>query len=88
MKTLGKLIAAALVIGLTPFRFRSDRENGSYEVGGLLWSLKKSAGEEADDYTLELLPFAREKADEAPLREESADEAAAPAAEPEQAGEA
>ena len=89
MKTLGKLIAAALAVGLTPFRFKSDRETGAYEVGGLLWSLKKTPGEEADNYTLELLPFiGGQTADaEASLQEEPAGEAAAPAAEPEQAEE-
>ncbi len=60
MKKLKKLLGVAALVGLTPYRFRSDRETGSFEVGGLLWSLKKTAGEETDNYTVELLPFMKD----------------------------
>lgn len=57
MKKLARLIGFAALVGLTPYRFAIDRETRSYEIGGLLWSLKKECGEESDTFTLELLPF-------------------------------
>ena len=57
MKKLGKAVAFALAAGMIPFRFRKDSETGSFEVRSLLWSVKKTAGKEQDNYTVELLPF-------------------------------
>lgn len=98
MKGMGKLLgavgAAALAVVLTPFRFKSDKETGSYEVGALLWSLKKTAGEEKDTYTIELLPtlnkgVKEEVAEEAEGVEEAeeapAEEVKEPAEEPAEA---
>ena len=75
MKKLTKLLAAALAVGLTPFYFKSNKETGSYEVGGLLWSLKKTPGEETDNYTVELLPFVKtgEATEAAHAEEDTAD---------------
>ena len=84
-KILSAIGGVALAAGLIPYRFRSDKEKGSYEVGGLLWSLKKDRGEEKDNYTVELLPFIgkQNSSDEA---QETADQAVEEAAE--EAGEA
>ena len=81
-KILGGLGAAALAAGLIPCRFISDEDSGSYEVGGLLWSLKKSAGQERDNYTVEFFPGLgkREQPDGEPAPEEP--EAEDPAEEP------
>lgn len=57
VKIIGAAGAVALAAGLVPYRFKSDKESGEFELGGLLWNLKKSAGEEEDTYTMELLPF-------------------------------
>ena len=75
-KILGGLGAAALAAGLIPYRFLSDEDSGSYEVGGLLWSLKKSAGQERDNYTVEFFPGLgkHEQPDEEPAAEEPAAE--------------
>lgn len=79
-KMLGKLGAAALVAGLIPYRFESDKETGSYEVGGMLWTLKKTAGEENDTYSFELFPFAGQ-------RKQTEETAETPAEETEEAAE-
>lgn len=55
-KILGGVCLGALTAGLIPFRFKRDRESGSFEVGSLLWAVKKTPGEEKDTYTVELLP--------------------------------
>ena len=47
----------ALAAGLVPTHFKSDKESGEFEIGGLLWNLKKAPGEEEDTYTMQLLPF-------------------------------
>ncbi len=90
-KTLGLLGGAALLASLVPTRFKRDEESGGFELGGLLWSLKKTPGEETDDYTLELLPFLNSGEDpageepEEPAGEqaEAPAESEAPAEEPE-----
>ena len=71
IKFLGK---TALAAGLIPYRFNKDEETGSYEIGGLLWSLKKTAGEENDSYALELLPFLKNIEAAAEASSEDADE--------------
>ena len=94
-KILGTIGVAALAAGLTPYCFQKDDETGDIEVKALLWSLKKSVGEESDEYTLELLPFlggigktaqepaAEESVTEEPAAEEpAAEEPEAPAEEP------
>lgn len=76
-KILGGLGAAALAAAVIPYRYASDAESGSYEVGGLLWSLKKSAGPEKDNYTVELFPGLGKReqpAPEEPAAEELAEE--------------
>ena len=55
--SIGKLIGAALAAGMIPYRVKTDEETGSFEMGALLWTLKKTPGEEKDNYTIELLPF-------------------------------
>ena len=57
VKIIGAAGAMALAAGLVPYHFKSDKESGEFELGGLLWNLKKTTGEEEDTYTMELLPF-------------------------------
>lgn len=61
MSKLGKIIGGvaigALAAGLIPYRFRKDKETGEFELGALLWGLKKTPGEEQDTYSVEFLPF-------------------------------
>ena len=57
MNKLTKLVFAGLAAGLVPLYVKRDKEAGSFEVGGLLWSVKKTPGEERDNYTIELLPL-------------------------------
>lgn len=57
VKIIGAASAVALAAGLVPYHFKSDKESGEFELGGLLWNLKKTSGEEEDTYTMELLPF-------------------------------
>ena len=57
VKIIGAAGAVALAAGLVPYHFKSDKESGEFELGGLLWNLKKTTGEEEDTYTMELLPF-------------------------------
>lgn len=78
VKIIGAAGAVALAAGLVPYHFKSDKETGEFELGGLLWNLKKSAGEEEDTYTMELLPFVDKE--DAPA-EEAAAEGEAPAEE-------
>ena len=56
VKIIGAAGAVALAAGLVPYHFTSDKESGEFELGGLLWNLKKTTGEEEDTYTMELLP--------------------------------
>lgn len=53
-KILKGVGVAALAMGLIPYRIRSDKETGSFEVDALLWSVKKTAGEENDQYDIEV----------------------------------
>ncbi|MGM9536751.1 MAG: hypothetical protein ACI3VN_00285 [Candidatus Onthomonas sp.] len=57
VKIIGAAGAVALAAGLVPYHFKSDKESGEFELGGLLWNLKKTSGEAEDTYTMELLPF-------------------------------
>ncbi|MGM9593428.1 MAG: hypothetical protein ACI3U8_03670 [Candidatus Onthomonas sp.] len=57
VKIIGAAGAVALAAGLVPYHFKSDKESGEFELGGLLWNLKKTTGKEEDTYTMELLPF-------------------------------
>ena len=85
-RAIGTLTLGAFAASLLPYRFKRDKETGGYEIGALLWALKKTPGEEQDTYSLELLPLlgGNEKSDEAeeedlfdiPVAEEIADEAA------------
>lgn len=61
MKLFGKALGAAALAALVPYRFQSDKQTGSFELGALLWSLKKKPGEEKDVYTIEFLPFMGKK---------------------------
>ncbi|MBQ9827288.1 MAG: hypothetical protein IJM62_01250 [Lachnospiraceae bacterium] len=54
MKKLTKIL---LIAALVPNHINIDKEAGTFETGGLLWSLKKTPGEDSNKYTLELLPF-------------------------------
>lgn len=82
-KLLGAAGITALVASIVPFRFKSDKETGEFEVGGLLWNLKKTPGAEEDTFTMELLPFVDKETEEdtAAAAEAAAEEAAAPAEE-------
>ncbi|MCC8181559.1 MAG: hypothetical protein LIO45_01045 [Clostridiales bacterium] len=73
VKVIGAAGAVALAASLIPYHFKSDKESGEMELGGLLWNLKKTPGEEEDTYTMELLPFIGKEKEEAPA-EEAADE--------------
>ena len=70
MNKLGKLICrvclGAAAASVVPCRFKMDRETGAFEVGSLLWAVKKTPGRERDKYTIELLPLfgAKEEAAE------------------------
>ena len=64
VKIIGAASAAALAAALVPYRFKSDKESGEFELGGLLWNLKKTPGEEEDTYTMELLPFLNQEVEE------------------------
>ena len=61
MKKLGKLIGrvclGAAAASVLPYRFQMDKDTGSFEVGSLLWAVKKTPGRERDKYTIELLPL-------------------------------
>ena len=57
VKIIGAAGAVAAAAALVPYHFKSDKESGEFELGGLLWKLRKEAGEEEDTYTMELLPF-------------------------------
>ena len=57
VKIIGAASAVALAAGLVPTHFKTDKETGEFEIGGLLWNLKKAPGEEEDTYTMKLLPF-------------------------------
>ena len=52
VKIIGAAGAVALAAGLVPYHFKSDKESGEFELGGLLWNLKKTTGEEEDTYTI------------------------------------
>lgn len=75
MKTIVKIIGAAGAVAaaaaLVPYHFKNDKDSGEFELGGLLWKLRKEAGEEEDTYTMELLPFMKKEAE----AEEASDEA-------------
>lgn len=89
-KIIGTVTLGALTVSLLPHRFKKDKETGAFELGAVLWSLKKTPGEERDTYTVELLPFLNKGEDadedfgeeffeepfEAPAAEEIADKVA------------
>ena len=84
VKIIGAAGAVALAAGLVPYHFKSDKESGEFELGGLLWNLKKTTGEEEDTYTMELLPF-MDKEEEAPQETAEAEvEVETESAEPEE----
>lgn len=87
VKIIGAAGAVALAAGLVPYHFKSDKESGEFELGGLLWNLKKSAGEEEDTYTMELLPFMDKEEKQEPVEadvEVETEEEAASTEEPEE----
>ena len=59
--SIGKIIGLALIAGLVPYKFKKDEETGAFEVGGLLWSVKKTPGEEKDNYTINIIPIVGNK---------------------------
>ena len=63
-KIIGAICGGVLAAAIAPYRIKIDKENRSFEIDALLWSLKKKAGEEKDDYSLELLPLFVGKNDE------------------------
>ncbi len=75
-KILSGIGAAALVASVVPYYFKQDKEAGTFEMGGLLWNLKKTPGEEKANYTLEVLPMlkGKEADEEEPVAEEVIDE--------------
>ena len=64
VKIIGAAGAVAAAAALVPYHFKSDKDSGEFELGGLLWKLRKEAGEEEDTYTMELLPFINKKVEE------------------------
>ncbi|MBQ2061380.1 MAG: hypothetical protein II458_01770 [Oscillospiraceae bacterium] len=54
--SIGRIIGLALLAGLVPYHFKKDEETGGFEAGGLLWSVKKTPGEEKDNYIINILP--------------------------------
>ncbi len=66
MKKLGKICTIALLAGLSPYCVQKDEETGEIEVKSLLWSLKKTPGEEEDVFTFELLPLLNRGGDKEP----------------------
>lgn len=56
-KIIGRVCLGALAAGLIPYRIEQDKETGAFDVGSLIWSVKKTVGEESDTYALELLPL-------------------------------
>ena len=42
VKIIGAASAVALAAGLVPTHFKTDKETGEFEIGGLLWNLKKA----------------------------------------------
>ncbi len=71
-RIIGKLTLGALAASVVPYRFQMDKDTGSFEVGSLLWAVKKTPGRERDKYTIEFLPLFGAK--EEPTEEESAEE--------------
>ena len=64
VKIIGAAGAVAAAAALIPYHFKNDKESGEFELGGLLWKLRKETGEEEDTYTMELLPFIDKKPEE------------------------
>ena len=50
-------LGVLLATGLIPYRAEQDKETGAFDVGSLIWSVKKTPGEEHDTYAFELLPL-------------------------------
>ena len=71
VKIIGAASAAALAAALVPYRFKSDKESGEFELGGLLWNLKKTPGEEEDE---DELIVEEVKTDAEPVEEPFAEE--------------
>ena len=86
-KVVGKIALGALVAGLIPYRFRSDKESGTCEVRSLLWGLKKTPGEEKNSYTVSIpgaaLNSKEEEAEAVPEEPAAEEPAETPAGEPE-----
>ena len=64
VKIIGAAGAVAAAAALIPYHFKNDKDSGEFELGGLLWKLRKESGEEEDTYTMELLPFIDKKPEE------------------------
>ena len=45
MKTIWKLLGAALVVGLTPYKVEKDEETGGKSYQSLLWRITSAPGE-------------------------------------------
>ena len=71
-KLIGRVCLGAAAASVVPYYIRMDRETGGFEVGSLLWAVKKTPGRERDKYTIEFLPLFGAK--EEPTEEESAEE--------------
>ena len=84
VKIIGAAGAVALAAGLVPYHFKSDKESGEFELGGLLWNLKKTSGEEEDTFTMELLPFMDKEEEDQQETAEAEVEVEAESAEPEE----
>lgn len=71
-KLIGRVCLGAAAASVVPYYIRMDRETGGFEVGSLLWAVKKTPGRERDKYTIEFLPLFGAK--EEPTEEEAAEE--------------
>ena len=56
MKKALRIFGVALAVGMIPYLVKMG-DDSSLEVRALLWSVKKTPGEEQDTYTAELLPL-------------------------------
>ncbi|MCR4870755.1 MAG: hypothetical protein K5859_05590 [Atopobiaceae bacterium] len=50
VKTLGRIALCALALSAIPYQFKKDDETGTVEIRSLLWGLRKTPGEEHDNY--------------------------------------
>ena len=50
-KILGRTALCAMVLAVTPYQIKKDKETGTLELRSLLWGVRKTPGEEKDHYS-------------------------------------